>query len=132
MSGLPNVLRQASRQELRLFQSLTAEVYTTHLINLRGKTGDAIYTAYLDNMDRAVEHGVVLEIDIVRLKNLANPNQLREVEGLRSMWVGQMGRNQTSVRSLRRLLTAHYRNQYPKAATELLLTKSWTNYFPRS
>ena len=131
MSGLPNILSQASRQELHLFQSLTTEVYTAHLINLRGETSKAIYTAYLDNMDRAVEHGVVLEIDIVGLKNLAKPNDLREVEGLRSMWVGQMGRNETSVRSLRRLLTAHYRNQYPKASSEVLLTKSWTNYFPR-
>ena len=71
------------------------------------------------------------EIDIVGLKNLSKSKSLPDPESFRSMWVGQMGRNITSVGRLRHLLISHYSDQYPNVSIELLLTKSWTSYFPR-
>ena len=43
MSSLLDVLEGPSSKEIRLFQSLTIVVYTAHLVNFRGVTGNAIY-----------------------------------------------------------------------------------------
>lgn len=64
------VLEYPTREVLRLFSSLTPEIFTVNLVTIEDSVRQGPYTTYLDNLLGKVDHAVTGSLDMAGILSL--------------------------------------------------------------
>lgn len=130
------VAAYVSHEEFTLFKNLAPSIFTSSLVKMTSDIRNGPYTAFLENLNNKVEHGVIGEGSAEGLK-IPNIRQ----EEVQTKWdennnqekvcsVLQLGKRSSDERTLNTILATHYKDGFNASNVEILQTISW-EYFPR-
>ena len=136
MEDFFKVAAYVSHEEFTLFKNLAPSIFTSSLVKMTSDIRNGPYTAFLENLNNKVEHGVIgegsaegLKIPNIRQEEVqANWDENNNQEKVTS--VLQLGKSSSDEKSLNTILTSHYKDGFNASDVEILQTISW-KYFPR-
>ena len=122
--------------ELALFETMKPEIFSTSLVKMTYDIRNGPYTVFIENMNRKVDHGVMMYDSSAGLKAVDNrdpvaKDRLDEKNDQEQMYtVGQMGKEFSNEEKLNNILSSHFVDNFNATNLEILQTMSW-EYFPR-
>ena len=122
--------------EFYIFETMAPVIFSSSLVKMTSDIRNGPYTAFLENINKKADHGIIVEASSGGLKteNIRQPDVMDQWDENNSRektcTVLQLGRKFSNEKDLNSILTSHYKDHFNATDVEILQTISW-EYFPR-